>query len=1175
MKKLLVLLFFCPTFIFSQLENENLNKTLDTLLELIDNGDTKAISDLSDFLDDKRPFVRKQGQNTNTTNLREVALSILYYYSDFDGLSITDSLTTSSFKIFLYKNNSKIKYSSFLKKFINVPLNERKVKYRLRKLNYETEELSSLQTIKSEIQKLVNKGRYYSIIKKIEEAAQLKTNEVFKFLKECADGKHWGKGKNDRETQIYSGICYSLRHFETIESAKLIVEILEKNDVYSIDECILALSKITNIDLVVKNQSYENIAEEYKKLLTTHTTIEDINKFGYETVLGVDNFEPDNIVESYGKIILNSSDFWWTNYHALQDIFSTNDPISLKYVGAQLHRKVSIYNDHLGRSEFDIQKIMENKTGLILEVKDDKGNWTSTYNDPIAKVNYLLYWYNHYQDYKWNSIKKQFENTQDQILEPDQIDVLFKRLYHKNDSIALDAYTQLTQHNPEAVKNKIDQYNLSVFSGINLKLPSFAKKSILQLIELTAYCKTHKITFNPSKKLIKRINELDQATTFKEKYQIENQLIKSLNIEDITPLEYYTLIHDKANNSISRIVDKWYSENWDLIINDEKESKLYLKKTALYNKLGIIGNVNKYIFKFNNSKPSTIKKLKTIAKLESDDDIKKMVLKALNHHSNANKNNQTKKTTSISLSDFLSNIHNKSIETASLVKINSDEDYKKVFEALTKANKKDANKLINIITSNIDIKMTPYFIKSLDINTVIDHGNISRHDTNMNYHSISYQILVSDKIVVCLEFLHNHAFPLPKDPKLNVNFVSSSSKSSSYFRNKHKTANKWVELYEKNTEDYKNWGRNFYLKKIENLKNKDSINIKDINEVLASNYYKKEDKNIILSSLKKVQPKNEISYLQLKKDTLSSKDIKYFKNRSFSAKDIQRITSLFDRIPPKKIIEYIKEASKNFTKIKKGKMYSKLMRNTEFKNWIQEININNGYKNEIVNTLKTYRNTLSKDSFDYSYVNKFIGIIALKGKSTEEKIKQVILMKEKGVKLAKSILKNADYIDLGIILKYYNELHLTNNEKIKYLTQDLGFCLPVEYSDELINEFKKNYNTMNEFELYSFYLNNSGVSYKKNGALNFNKIYDILKFNLIDGFTGGKGYERIIHVYSIIKLLEIHFNVHFGKDKNFNEMISNFGYDTSEKTFAWMKFLKDKGHVIIPKYEVPSISNIR
>ncbi|SNR16562.1 hypothetical protein [Tenacibaculum jejuense] len=1175
MKKVLLLLCYLPFIVFSQLDKQSqeLNEKLDNLLKLVEEGDIKAISDVSNFLDNKRSFTRKRGQNTNTTNLREVALSILYYYTDFKGLSVNDSLTSTKFKKFLYKNNSKIKYSGFLSKFTNVPISERNVEYRLRSFDEEKDELPSLKTIKSDILKLVDQGRYYSIIEKIEEAAKLRTNEAFEFLKECAAGRYWGKGKNDRETQIYSGICYSLRHFETIESAKLIVEILGDHNVYSIDECIIALSKITNIDLVIKNQSYENIAKEYKQLLASYATLEELIKFGYESVFNDEDFESDNIAEFYGAVLLNSSDYWWINYHALRDIFNSNDSLALRYVGSQLHQKVHIYNDHYGRSEFNIKKIMENKTGLKLEVKDEKGNWTSTYNDPTAKVNYLVYWYNNYKDYKWNPIKGQFENIKDKILEPDQLTRLFKKLYSKNDSIALHAYKQLTVHNAEEVKNKINQYNLSIFSGINRKLPSFAKKFMLQLVELTDYCKKNKIVFEPSEKLVKKINQLDQTKSFKEKYQLENKLVESLKNQDITALEYYTLIYDKANSSVSRILDKWYSINWNQIVDNKKELRFYLKKAALFDKLGIIGNVNKYVFKFIDSKPSTIQKIKDLIEIEEDEDIRENALKALNHRTNISVN-ETESKTMILLSDFLNDISEKSIESALLVKLYSEEDYKKIFDVLVNANKEEANKLITIITRNINVNMTPYLIQSLGVNTLIDSGVISRHDINMNYHSISYQVLVSDKMVACLEHIHDHTFPVPKDPKLEVDFVSSSRSSSSYFRNKHKTADKWIEFYENSTTNYQNWGRTFYLNKINNLKSKDSISIEDINKILESDYFDKKDKNNIFSSFSKIKPQNEISYLKLKDDSLGIKDLEYFKNITFNPKDIERIVSMFDGIPPKQIINFIKNSSESFTLIEKGKMYSGLMWNTKFKDWIKTKKINDEYKNEIIKALKAYQNILKKDSFNYPYVNKFIGILESKDKSVEEILKQIVLLKSEGEELTKTILKDANYKDLGVILKFYEKLPITDDEKIEYLSRDFGFCLLGDYDIKIINDFKSNYETMSELQLYEFYLDEIEIPYKKNGKLNFKNIYDILNFDIVDGFTGGKDYKRQIHVYSIIKLLELHFNTHFGEEKKFNDSLHNFIYGVSNKANSWMEFLRDKGYVNIPKYNVPSISTM-
>lgn len=1180
MKKIIfAILFIYPLISVAQIDNgnEKLNNTLDKLLELIHNGDVKAMYDLSGFLKDDQPFVRKQGEGTNTTNLRDVSLSILYYNTDFKNLQITDSLSASQFRKFLLDNESKIGFSPFLSRFTNVPLDQREVEYQLRRINKEEDKPTDLNDLKIDIEECVIDKRYYSIVERLEEVGKLKTKEAFQFLKECSQGKHWGKGKNDRETQIYSGICYSLRHFETIESAKIIVDIINNHDVYSLDECIIALSKITNVDLVVNNQSYENIATNYKQLLDSLTTINQLKEAGYNMMFeyGPNYFE--NPTEYYGKMMLESDQIWWINYHTLQDIFRTNDPLALKYVGSQLNRGVTIYNDHLGRSEYDIVELMQDKTGVKVEVKDNTGNWTSTYNDDLSKINYLIYWYNHYSDYKWNSAKEQFENQTDKILEPDKITSLFEKLFNEDDEIAMNAYVQLAQSEPKEVKEKIHQYRIQKISGkLNRSLPMFAKKFLLQLVDLTDYCRKNSINFEPSLELISKLETIENNDEFGKRYELENGMIEWLKIKDVVPLEYYTIINNENVDDlpISRILDKWYSENWNQIIDSPEELRSYLKRAWLYDHLGIIGNVNKYILKFNNSTKNTLDKLQALADSTDDEDIKTMALKALNHKSNNAGQSVSNTKRGILLKEFLDNLDNQSNEVIELVHVDStDENYELIFNRLKNANSENANKLCYLIANNIHIKMTPFLIRSIEVSTIIDKGYISRHDSSMNQHSINYEILVSDKMVAYLEFLHGHVYPAPIDPEIDANFVSSSRSSNSNFRGKHKSAKNWMNLYKETNGEYTSWGRDFYLKQVILLNSQDTIEIKDINKSIQSIYYQEQDKENIIKSLAKVVPCQNISYLQ--EDSLGIETLKYFKACDFNADDVERIVNIFDAVPSEIMLEYIRSQTIKMKPKDAGETYYNLMWNTEFKNFVKEQEISIDYKNEISTSLEAYRDILRDDSFNRKYTEKFLEIIKSLDKSLDDKLKNIVLSKSKGAEeYTNSILKDINYSELGIVLKYYDKLPLEDYAKMRFLADDFGFCLFGDYSSEMIDEFRKNYETMSEVELYTFYLDDTGIMYKQNDKLDMNRIYEILKFDIVDGFAGGGGGRRTVHVYSIIRLLEIHFQQHMGKHKKFNNLINSMGYSASEKAFLWMDFLVEKGHALRIKNDVPSISNL-
>ena len=71
------------------------------------------------------------------------------------------------------------------------------------------------------------------------------------------------------------------------------------------------------------------------------------------------------------------------------------------------------------------------------------------------------------------------------------------------------------------------------------------------------------------------------ASDPQERFKLENKLIKELQLKDITSVEYWACLeeHDiEFNFSIGRILDRFYSEHWDEIKNDDDQLRLFLKK---------------------------------------------------------------------------------------------------------------------------------------------------------------------------------------------------------------------------------------------------------------------------------------------------------------------------------------------------------------------------------------------------------------------------------------------------------------------------------------------------------------------------------------------------------------------------------------------------------------------
>jgi len=246
-----------------------------------------------------------------------------------------------------------------------------------------------------------------------------------------------------------------------------------------------------------------------------------------------------------------------------------------------------------------------------------------------AALNLLCYFSANYSKFKWNEKKQIFENKEIQIIPIGNENDLFQLLSNKNDSIALDAFTQLTTCNPQKVRELADEYEYANIDK-SWAIPTFPYRFLKQLVLLTDYCNANEIDFVGSTQLKSAINKLSEKLSFSERRSLEDNLINNLTLEEITAFEYWALINEKSRGltySAGRILDVFYSKNWDKLLKNEKQLNCYLKKSALFNRLGIIGICNKYLVKFVNSPQEILEYLEK--NQTSDEDIKKQIEKII------------------------------------------------------------------------------------------------------------------------------------------------------------------------------------------------------------------------------------------------------------------------------------------------------------------------------------------------------------------------------------------------------------------------------------------------------------------------------------------------------------------------------------------------------------------
>ncbi len=247
--------------------------------------------------------------------------------------------------------------------------------------------------------------------------------------------------------------------------------------------------------------------------------------------------------------------------------------------------------------------------------------------EPEARLNLLIYFSKYYKDYKWDDAAGYFVNVSHSPQPVGQEIELFQLLSSKTDALAINAFVAITTQDSRKVAKLSEEYDRARVDT-NFKLPTFPYRFLKQLSLLTEYCRDHSIDYEGTKRLKSQIDSLKSKLSFKDRYALENRMIEQLSTDEITAFEYWSLIDENSwplTFSAGRIVNKFYSKNWTKITSDRKLLDLFLKKTVLFDNLGIVGLCNNYSNKFIGASPELIDWINSFS--SSDPDIQKATSK--------------------------------------------------------------------------------------------------------------------------------------------------------------------------------------------------------------------------------------------------------------------------------------------------------------------------------------------------------------------------------------------------------------------------------------------------------------------------------------------------------------------------------------------------------------------
>lgn len=312
----------------------------------------------------------------------------------------------------------------------------------------------------------------------------------------------------------------------------------------------------------------------------------------------------------------------WAKSAGIDVFIYMKDPRALMIIASELYKRRYRFN----RRTPDLSELTDLLQGLMgteyaVENEREKMSWHPDKEFyPNAFLNLLIYFSNHYQEYHWDNHQSIFINPSVQPKTTGNEESLFQQLSNESDSIAMDAFIQLTTCPPQKVIQLSDEYEQARMDK-NYSLPIFPYRFLNQLVVLTDYCKMHAVDFKGADRVRNTVLKLDLNLSFRERRTIEDSLVNTLTLSEITAFEYWSLIYQNSYSitySAGRILDKFYSRHWTELLENDDQLALYLKKSILLDQLGIIGICNNYLIKFMNANSRVIDKLNSLSTDDPD-----------------------------------------------------------------------------------------------------------------------------------------------------------------------------------------------------------------------------------------------------------------------------------------------------------------------------------------------------------------------------------------------------------------------------------------------------------------------------------------------------------------------------------------------------------------------------
>lgn len=1134
-------------------------------------GDKLALKEVGDFLDDHRTFLNREGQQIT---LHARAQKLLGYYTllqpkELNGVSFTNR---KEFLKFYYQREKQWQFSEFLQVFYVSSIDSLPYKYRLiaAQSYNEANKQALFRHYKREFLQTVKLELYAQVLEILERIAQLKTPQGFVLLRRCLLGRYWKISPNNTfALRLYEATCYALRHYQNLAAVQMILKAIKEEKTY-LQGAIEALSYITNIHLKALKVPFNKATVTYGKLLNQHKTLAALREVGYKQLFDYEPFHFKSKADYYGKILNTSYGYFWVRYNALQDLKKIRDPKVLWYLAAQVFQQkgATRYNWQIDTNPMTLLRSLT-KTEVL--VPASSGTWTTELKDKTARLNFVRYWQEHYRDYRWDATLNRFVNTQEQVKGNPQSERFrrnFKKLHSRDQRIATAAFEKLANEQPLTALQSLPDQKFVIFPQ-SYRLPVYPYFSLEVLIRLRNYCEREGLNYLMYQKTIKeKAQGLVGRVATQERIELEDELYKSLNLNNITALEHWAIISEnlswRLGYSLGRVLQRFYSNYRDSLFQQPKHLKLFMHKCVWFAKLKPKGLGAKYLSflgKLNAQEQLQVGKIRQ--QLESKE--KELPEDTEGDVRRVQKDRQALKLMITQIGQrpifglhpaftrFVKEPHAKHWQKLNGVKVTHPDDYRVVVEHIRKF--KNPEK-IQWLLSWLKYQKTPLSVPYL-MQIVNDQRVIGKHQGYRQY----IPLTVSDEVVFTLEQIYRHSFIDAKD--------FHRAKPRNIYRFSKNTL-PWRQKWAQDKVNYLEWEADFFNQKLQMLANVPQLKINTVNNILLSPHFRADKhQSKVLEALVKVRPQSDLAYLQWRLP-LKAKALKYLKNGLQYTALLKRLVVLLEARPDT-VLGFLKKEGQKLSNMTQGKLYFELGQTTELWQWLKSDS--SGLNQQVINCLQAYKSSLESE-YATNAVEARIFLLTLQGvflkgvlkaikKITNEPLKNEILMQ---LVLQIRYAQVPELLDNLTLLKNlapnYDVIHTHIGHHLLY---NLGLPLDVNFEKNL--QARRDLKKLSEVDFFEKYIIKwypgvvSAVEQK-----NWKYLQNVLKQASGAPLVGVGSEEK--RLYALIRFLEISFKTKLGFPPNMYN-VQNWSEQISIKSWQqkWLQFLSNKSFKTVKKLQ--------